>query len=94
MNLGHCWTEVLKFLKRQIFSAKKNSNDVDYDRLDFLLTNESKVFEELPYVGFHDILYRYIDRVIEDGFDVPFGNNVKKCEKSTCARSRNLFEIV
>ena len=94
MHLGHCRAKVLQFAKRQILFAEKDSDDIDDDGANLLLTDESEMFQELTDVGFHDILYRDVHRVVQYRFDVAFGDNVKKGEESTGTRPGNLFEIV
>ena len=94
MYFGHCRTKGLQFTKRQIFFTEKDSDDVDDDVSNLPLTDESEMFQKLSDVGFHDVLYRNIHRVVKDGFDVAFSDNVKKGEEPTGARTRNVFEIV
>ena len=94
MYFGHCRTKGLQFTKRQILFAKKDSDNVYDDGSNLPLTDESEVFQKLSDVGFHDFLYRNIHRVVKDGFDVAFSDNVKKGEEPTGARTRNVFEIV
>jgi hypothetical protein len=77
----------MEFAKRQILFTEKDSYNVNDDVSNLLLTDESKVFQELTDVGFHDILYRDVHRVIQYGFDVAFGDDVKKGEESTGTRS-------
>jgi|688.fasta_scaffold10737_21 hypothetical protein len=84
---GHRWTKGLELTKRQIFFAEKYADDVDDDVSNLLLTDESEMFQKLSNVGFHDILYRNVYRVIKDGFDVAFGDNVEKGEEPTGTRS-------
>ena len=76
----------MQVTERQILFAEKDPDDVGDDVSNLLLTDESKVFQKLTDVGFHDILYRDVHRVIKDCFDVAFCNNVKKGEESTGAR--------
>ena len=87
MNLGHCRAKNLQFTKRQFLFTEKDANNVDNDGSNLLLTDESEMFQELTDVGFHDILYRNVHRVIQDGFDVPFGDDVKKGEETTGTRT-------
>jgi len=91
---GHRWAKGLELTKRQIFFAEKDANDVNDDCSNLLLTDESEMFQKLSNVGFHDVLYRNVHRVIQDGFDVAFCNDVEKGEEPTGARPRNVFEIV
>jgi hypothetical protein len=86
VNLRHRRTKRLKFPKRQIFFAEKDTNDIDDDASNLLLTDESEMAQELSNVRFHNILYRDVQRIIENGFDVAFGNDVKKGEEATGAR--------
>jgi len=83
---GHRRTKGLELAKRQIFFAEKDANDVNDDCSNLLLTDESEMFQKLADIGFHDILYRNVQRVIKDGFDVPFGNDVEKGEEPTGTR--------
>jgi hypothetical protein len=86
MDLRHCRTKRLELTKRQILFAEKDTDNVDDDTSNLFLTDESEIAQELSNVGFHNVLYRDIQRVIEDGFDVAFGDNVKKSEEATGAR--------
>jgi hypothetical protein len=86
VHLGHRRAKVLEFTERQILFTEKDANNVGDDVSNLSLTDESKVFQKLSDVGFHDILYRDVHRIIKDGFDVAFCNNVKKGEESTGAR--------
>jgi len=51
------------------------------------LTDESEMLQKLTDVGFHDFLYRNVQRVIQYGFDVAFGDDVKKGEEPTGTRT-------
>ena len=87
MYFGHSWTKGLELTKRQIFFAEKDADDVNDDVSNLLLTDESEMFQKLSNVGFHDVLYRNVHRVIKDGFDVAFCNDVEKGEEPTGTRS-------
>ena len=86
MDLGHCRAKVLEFTERQIFFAEKDADNVDHDVSNLSLTDESKVFHKLTDVGFHDILYRDVQRVVNDGFDVAFGDDIEKGEEPAGTR--------
>lgn len=86
VNFGHRRAKVLQFAKRQVLFAEKDTDNVGDDVSNLLLTDESKVFQKLTDVWFHDFLYRNVQRIVDDGFDVAFCNYVKECEKPTSAR--------
>ena len=44
VHLGHCRAKVLQFTKRQILFTEKDSNDIDDDGANLLLTDESEMF--------------------------------------------------
>ena len=60
MHLWHCRAKGLQFTECQILLTEKDTNDVDDDCSNLFLTDESKVFQKLTDVGFHDILYRNV----------------------------------
>jgi len=74
-------------MERQIFFAEKDADNIDHDVSNLSLTDESKVFQKLTDVGFHDILYRDVQRVVDDGFDVAFGDDIEKGEEPAGTRS-------
>ena len=86
MDFGHCRAKILQFTERQILFAEKDAYNVDDDVSNLSLTDESKVFHKLADVGFHDILYRDVQRIVDDGFDVAFGDDIEKGEEPTGTR--------
>jgi len=58
VHLGHCRAKVLELTERQILLTEKDADNVNDDCSNLSLTDESKVFQKLSDVGFHDILYR------------------------------------
>ena len=64
MNLGHGGAKGLQFTKRQFLFTEKDANNVDNDGSNLFLADESEMFQKLSNVGFHDILYRNVHRVI------------------------------
>ncbi len=86
VHFGHRRAKGLQFAKRKVLSTEKDTNDIDDDVSNLLLTDESKMLQKLTDVGLHDFLYRNVQRIVDDGFDVAFCNDVKECEKPTGAR--------
>ena len=86
MDFGHHRTKLLQFPECQILFTEKYTNNVDDDGSNLFLTDESKVFQKLADVGFHDILYRDVQRVVNDSFDIAFGNNIEKGEEPASTR--------